>query len=50
MPTSSKTAWKKTDAGEGERPVAKEQTSKDLVSGYKRLDKAGHGGCILAGH
>ena len=33
---------KKTDTGEGGRQAARGQTCKDLIPGFKRLDKAGH--------
>ena len=47
--TPSKTAWKKTATGEDERQMTKGQTCKDLVPGCKRMDTAGHGGCIRTG-
>ena len=40
---------KKTDTGEDERQAAMGQTCKDLLQGFKRLDEAGHGGCIPTG-
>ena len=39
----------KTDTLEGRRQAAKGQTCKDLFPGFKRLDKAGHCGCIPTG-
>ena len=46
---SEKTSLRKTDTHEGLRQAAKWQTCKDVVPWFKRLEKAGHGGCIATG-
>ena len=41
--------WNKSATGEDGRQATKGQTRKDLVPGFKRLDKAGHSGWVLIG-